>query len=106
MRRRTLGALAAVQTYGDLEQVVERNGTAEATVEAKSQEWLEENGTLWNVYILSRHGMLIRLKFTLPLLSFQNIQKNLQDSAWIISLLQVHRTSRPGRTFQANIAEG
>lgn len=42
--KRTLSALSAVQTLDDLRHVLTRNGTAEATVEARSQEWLEANG--------------------------------------------------------------
>ena len=42
---RTRMALSAIQTLDDLRNVLERNGTAAATVEAKSSEWLEENGT-------------------------------------------------------------
>ena len=42
---RTRTALQAVKTREDLSHVFSRNGTAPATVQARSSEWLEENGT-------------------------------------------------------------
>ena len=42
---RTRTAVGAVKTLEDLSHVLNRNGSAAATVEAKSAEWLEENGT-------------------------------------------------------------
>jgi hypothetical protein len=45
-RHRTRMALAAIQTFDDLARVIDRNGTAEATVEAKTSEWLDNNGAL------------------------------------------------------------
>lgn len=41
---RTRRALDAVQTLEEIGRIVERNGTAKATVDVKSQEWLERNG--------------------------------------------------------------
>jgi hypothetical protein len=41
---RTKNALSAVQTLDELRHVVGRNGTAEATVETRSPDWLEQNG--------------------------------------------------------------
>ena len=46
-RPRTISALRAVENFDNLRHIVTRNGTAEATVVARSQEWLEENGKLW-----------------------------------------------------------
>jgi hypothetical protein len=42
--KRTMSALKQVTTLAELGHVMERNGTAEATVERRSTEWLEENG--------------------------------------------------------------
>jgi len=54
---RTLSALQKVNTWQDLERVVFRNGTALATMDLRSLEWLEEHGTsslcIWSVLV---HG--------------------------------------------------
>lgn len=41
---RTLSALSPIHSSEDLEKAVSRNGTALATMELRSLEWLEENG--------------------------------------------------------------
>jgi hypothetical protein len=43
-RHRTRTALGAIKTLDDLTHVVDRNGTAHATVVAKPIEWLDKNG--------------------------------------------------------------
>jgi hypothetical protein len=43
-RHRTRMALRDIQTLDDLAHIVDRNGTAAATVESKPAEWLDENG--------------------------------------------------------------
>ena len=41
---RTRGVLSAYEAFQGTERVIKRNGTAEATTENMSPEWLEENG--------------------------------------------------------------
>lgn len=43
-QEKTSVVLASIKTPEDLRQIMSKNGTAEATVEKKSLEWLEENG--------------------------------------------------------------
>jgi hypothetical protein len=43
--RRTRTALLEIETFDDIQAVVQRNGTAMATTQPRSKEWLEENGT-------------------------------------------------------------
>ena len=43
-RPRTRSALAPINNLDDLRHIVARNGTAQATVAARSTAWLEENG--------------------------------------------------------------
>lgn len=42
--RRTRTALLGIESYDDIQTVMERNGTAMATTQPRSNEWLEENG--------------------------------------------------------------
>jgi hypothetical protein len=41
---RTKSALNVVQSFDELQHALERNGTAKSTVQARSSEWLDENG--------------------------------------------------------------
>lgn len=41
---RTQMALKQIQTFADIQVVVERNGTAKFETEARSMEWFEKNG--------------------------------------------------------------
>lgn len=43
---RTRMALEPIQSMDDIRHILGRNGTAQATVEARSADWLEENGTI------------------------------------------------------------
>lgn len=44
---RSLSALSSIHSSEDLEKAVSRNGTALATMELRSLQWLEENGKLF-----------------------------------------------------------
>ncbi len=44
VRTRTRSALDTIQSFSDLQLAIERNGTAEATMEVRSPEWFEEHG--------------------------------------------------------------
>jgi thymidine kinase len=41
---RTRMALSTIDSMEDIAHVIERNGTAQATMQVRSQAWLEENG--------------------------------------------------------------
>ena len=41
---RTRTALDTIQSFSDLQLAIERNGTAEATMDVRSPEWFEEHG--------------------------------------------------------------
>ena len=41
---RTRAALDTIQSFSDLQLAIERNGTAEATMQIRSPEWFEEHG--------------------------------------------------------------
>jgi hypothetical protein len=51
-RHRTRSALEAVTSLNDLQHIVARNGTAQATVGPRSPEWLEENGEAAMLYVV------------------------------------------------------
>jgi hypothetical protein len=46
---RTRSALDTIQSFSDLQTAIDRNGTAEATMEVRSPEWFEEHGNSLSV---------------------------------------------------------
>ena len=61
---RTRNVLAAFKSLDDIQHVINRNGTAMATTEPRSNEWLEKNGTLYCLFV---HFMLSWLKLLISL---------------------------------------
>ena len=61
---RTQNVLAAFKSFDDIQHVIKRNGTAMATIEPRSDEWLEKNGTLYCLFV---HFMLSWLKLLISL---------------------------------------
>lgn len=51
--RRTRTALSAIESFEDIQRVFDRNGTAMATIEPRSNDWLEDNGRMFHVLYLS-----------------------------------------------------
>ena len=53
--RRTRTALLAMESLEDIQRVFDRNGTAMATIEPRSNDWLEDNGMVnYILYLPSR----------------------------------------------------